>query len=74
VIPKRHIPRLSDLTDRDAALVGELVLVARRIAKEKGVGGSGYRVVMNCNRDAGQEVLHLHLHLLGGRAMGWPPG
>lgn len=73
VIPKRHIPRLSDTTDQDSALIGRLVATARRIAGDRGISESGYRVVINCNADGGQTVDHLHLHLLGGRRMGWPP-
>jgi len=74
VIPKQHIERVSDLADKDANLTGKLVLIAKRIAKEKGIEASGYRIVMNCNKDAGQAVFHLHLHLLGGRLFTWPPG
>ncbi|MEK7697496.1 MAG: histidine triad nucleotide-binding protein [Pseudomonadota bacterium] len=74
VVPKRHIATLNDLKPADAALVGKLVLVAGKIARELGVADSGYRTVMNCNADAGQSVWHVHLHLLGGRVMRWPPG
>ena len=74
VIPKTHIEKVSDLTDRDIGLIGRLVLIAKNIAKEKKIQESGYRIVMNCNKDAGQAVFHLHLHLLGGRAFTWPPG
>jgi len=74
VIPRRHIPTVNDLTDEDAQLVGRLVLVAKKIASERGVAESGYRLVLNCNRDSGQEVFHIHLHLLGGRKFSWPPG
>ena len=74
VVPKRHIERLSDLTDDTAPLMGRLLTAAKDIAKDKKIQESGYRVVINCNRDAGQEVLHLHLHLLGGRKFTWPPG
>lgn len=74
VVPKYHIEKLSDLTDEDASLIGKLVIVAKDIANEKAVQESGYRVVMNCNRDGGQDVFHLHLHLLGGRRLNWPPG
>jgi histidine triad (HIT) family protein len=72
VIPKQHIANLNDL--QDAALGGELLKVAARIADEKGYAQSGYRCVLNCNDDGGQTVHHLHLHLIGGRRMGWPPG
>jgi len=74
IIPRRHIETLNDLTDEDAELVGRLVLAAKRIAAERGIAESGYRLVLNCNRDSGQEVFHIHLHLLGGRKMTWPPG
>ncbi len=74
IIPKRHIATLNDLTDDDAALVGRILLTARRLAGEEGVAETGYRTVFNCNRDAGQEVFHIHLHLLAGRRLGWPPG
>ena len=74
VIPKRHIARVSEVGPAEAGLVGRLVLVANRLAKESGVAEPGYRLVINCNAAAGQSVYHLHLHLLGGRAMTWPPG
>lgn len=74
VIPKRHVARVSELGEGDAGLMGKLVLVANRLAKEAGIAGPGYRLVVNCNAAAGQSVYHLHLHLLGGRPMSWPPG
>jgi histidine triad (HIT) family protein len=74
VIPRRHIPRLTDLTDRDGPLVGRLVAVAGRVAAARGLDARGYRLVVNCGDDGGQSVDHLHLHLLGGRGMRWPPG
>jgi|SRR5579871_1174315 len=74
VIPLQHIPTLNDLTVEDRETVGHLATVAAKLAKERGHSESGYRLVMNCNRDAGQTVFHLHLHLLGGRPFGWPPG
>ena len=74
IIPKFHVEKTSDLTEANMHMIGDLVLAAKRIAKEKGVEESGYRIVINCNRDAGQEVFHLHLHLLGGRKFTWPPG
>lgn len=74
LVPKQHIERVSDLNDGDAGLIGKLVIAAKHIAKEKGVQESGYRIVMNCNEGAGQTVFHLHIHLLGGRLFGWPPG
>lgn len=74
IIPKAHVERVSDLMESSANLVGWMVVVAKNIAKQKGIEGSGYRIVLNCNKDAGQEVFHLHLHLLGGRKFTWPPG
>lgn len=74
VIPKKHIATLNDLSPEHAALVGQLFLAAAKIAKEAGVADSGYRTVMNCNADAGQSVFHVHLHVLGGRSLRWPPG
>ena len=72
VIPKRHVRSLDET--EDAALVGNMSLLAARIAREEGIAEDGYRTVLNTNRDAGQSVWHIHLHLLGGRVMGWPPG
>ena len=74
IIPKRHISTLNDLTEKDCALVGRLQFTAQKIAKEIGIADDGYRVVMNCNEDGGQTVYHIHMHLLGGRALAWPPG
>jgi histidine triad (HIT) family protein len=74
IIPRRHIPMLNDLTEADAALVGRMYLAAKQLAAELGVAESGYRLVTNCNRDAGQLVFHIHMHLLAGRELGWPPG
>ena len=74
VIPRKHIPTTNDLTDEDARLMGKLVLAARDIAQQEGIAEAGYRTVLNCNAAAGQTVFHIHLHLLGGRPMGWPPG
>ena len=74
VIPKRHIPTLDDLADADGDLVGRLLLTAGRLAREAGLSEGGYRFVMNCREGAGQSVFHIHLHVLGGRRMGWPPG
>ena len=73
VIPKRPIQSLADLEPADEALVGHLVVVATRLAAELGLK-DGYRLVVNCGRDGGQSVDHLHVHLLGGRSLGWPPG
>lgn len=73
-IPKRAIATMNDLDEADAALVGRLMLAAANYAKKEGFADDGYRVVMNCNRDGGQSVYHIHLHLLAGRQMTWPPG
>ena len=73
VIPKKEIPSLAELDAQDQMLVGHLVLVVQKLAKDLGLG-SGYRVVVNCGPDGGQSVDHLHLHLLGGRQLKWPPG
>ncbi|HET8730989.1 MAG TPA: histidine triad nucleotide-binding protein [Moraxellaceae bacterium] len=74
VIPKTHYSTLNDVPADDAALLGELVSAATTVAKDLGIAEPGYRVVMNCNADGGQSVYHIHLHLLGGRHMAWPPG
>ncbi len=74
VIPKRHISTLNDLQETDGALIGKLYLAAKQIAAQEGVALRGYRTVMNCNAEAGQSVFHVHLHVLGGRPMHWPPG
>ena len=70
IIPNREIATVNDFEDADEHLIGHMVLVARRIAREEGVAESGYRLIFNCNRDGGQEVMHVHLHLMGGRRMG----
>lgn len=72
VIPREHVTTLNDL--KDAALAGRLVMAARQVAGELRLAEDGYRLVLNCNRAGGQSVWHVHLHLLGGRHMGWPPG
>lgn len=74
IIPREHIPTVNDVDRADTEAVGRLVFAAGKIAKELGIDKSGYRFVMNCNKDAGQEVFHLHAHLLGGRKFDWPPG
>lgn len=74
IMPRRHIASINDLTDGDAPLIGKLVFVAGKLAQELGVSGSGYRLVFNTGGDAGQSVDHIHLHLLGGRPLKWPPG
>lgn len=73
LIPKRHIASVGDATEEDTALLGKLLLVAKGIAEKEGIA-SGYRLVTNRGAEAGQSVFHLHVHLLGGRPMGWPPG
>ncbi len=74
IIPKRHYTTLNDVPVSEAALLGELISTATVIAKELDAAESGYRVVMNCNADGGQSVYHIHLHLLAGRRLSWPPG
>jgi histidine triad (HIT) family protein len=74
IIPKKHISTINDITDEDTAVMGKLYHVAKELAAQEGLAESGYRTVMNCNSDGGQAVYHIHLHLLGGRQMGWPPG
>ncbi len=74
IIPKLHIATLNDLKAEHASLIGKLFLAAQQVATMDGIAQAGYRAVLNCNRDAGQTVFHIHLHLLGGRAMHWPPG
>ncbi len=74
IIPKKPIATLNDIQPEDAPLIGKLYLVAKQLADEMGFAEDGYRTVFNCNRHGGQEVYHLHLHLLGGRQMTWPPG
>lgn len=74
IIPKEHIATLNDLTPEHESTAGHILLVAKEIARQLGVDASGYRVVANCNSDGGQAVFHVHFHLLGGRALSWPPG
>jgi histidine triad (HIT) family protein len=74
VIPKAHIPTTNALEESEAALVGRMVLLARDLAEDHDFAEPGYRLVLNCNRHAGQSVFHIHLHLLGGRFLHWPPG
>ncbi len=74
IIPKQHIATINDADDSHTSLLGRLVLTAQVIAKREGLAENGYRLVMNCNQDGGQAVFHIHLHLLGGRALSWPPG
>lgn len=74
IIPKKVIPTINDLKPEDAELVGKMFLVAKQIAKEKGIDQQGYRLVFNVNEGAGQTVFHIHLHLMGGRKFNWPAG
>ena len=74
LIPKRHISTLNDLAPTDAELVGRLFLAAKTVAASEGIAEAGYRTLFNCNKEGGQVVFHIHLHLMGGRPMGWPPG
>jgi histidine triad (HIT) family protein len=74
VIPRRHVSTLNDLQEGDHELVGRMVAMARDVAAERGHADPGYRTVFNCNAAGGQTVFHIHLHLLGGRTLAWPPG
>ena len=74
VIPRKHISTINDIEADDEAIIGSLYTAAREIAAQEGIAEDGYRAVMNCNEGAGQSVFHIHLHVLGGRSLGWPPG
>jgi histidine triad (HIT) family protein len=74
VVPKEHVASVNDLDGTHASLVGDMVLMAKDLAKEQGVDVDGFRLVLNTGPQAGQSVFHIHMHLLGGRVMGWPPG
>ncbi len=74
IIPKNHLATMNDVTAEHEGLMGHMMLVATRVAKDKGLDGRGYRLVANCLESAGQTVFHIHLHLLGGRDFAWPPG
>jgi len=74
IIPKRHISTINDLAQSDESIMGKLYTAAKTIAAEMDVSEEGYRLVVNCNEKAGQTVFHIHMHLLAGRAMTWPPG
>ena len=74
VVPKKHVATLNDLAPEDDAVAGKLLRVAARIARERGISDRGWRATVNVNRDAHQLVFHVHLHLMGGRGFGWPPG
>ena len=74
IIPKTHIPTVNDLGDSDERIMGKLFSSAKIIAAQQGVSDDGYRLVVNCNEKAGQTVFHIHMHLLAGRSLSWPPG
>ena len=74
IIPKKRISTINDLNIDDSKIIGQMILIARDIAKSLDIDESGYRLVFNCNEDGGQTVFHIHLHLLGGRSLNWPPG
>lgn len=74
IIPRKHLASVAEMGPDDAELIGKLFLAAKELAREEGIVEGGYRMVVNAGPDAGQTVFHVHLHLLGGRAMGWPPG
>ena len=74
IVPKRHIATLNDLQPEDRETMGSLFIAAKKVAEQEGVAERGYRTLINCNREGGQVVFHVHLHLVGGRPMGWPPG
>lgn len=74
VIPRKYIKTLNDVQEEDKTLVGHLVYVAGQVAKAEGIAEDGYRLVVNCNEGGGQTVYHLHMHVVGGRALHWPPG
>jgi len=74
IIPKEHVASLDEIPEEKASLLAEALLAARAIARERGIAASGYRIVLNTGRNSGQEVFHIHFHLLGGRPRAWPPG
>ena len=74
VIPKKEIRTINDINEEDKSLIGELFMVAKEIAKKEGISEKGYRTIFNCNEHGGQTVYHIHLHVLGGRKLEWPPG
>ena len=74
IVPRQHIPRLYDLDEKNVSVFSKMLLAANKIAKSLKITQDGYRIVSNCNAKAGQSVFHIHLHLLGGRIMAWPPG
>lgn len=74
IVPRKHINTINDIDDEDADIMGKMFLAAQNIASQEGIAEEGYRLVVNCNARAGQTVFHIHMHLLGGRSMTWPPG
>ena len=74
IIPKKEIPTINDIQNSDKELIGHLFIVAKKIAKKLNIDKDGYRIVFNCNDNAGQTVFHIHMHLIGGRKLLWPPG
>ena len=74
IVPKQHVATINELNPGNAELIGKMMLAAARVAQQEGFAEQGYRTLVNCNADGGQTVFHIHMHLLGGRVMGWPPG
>lgn len=74
IIPKKHVATINDVTSEDSALLSQLLFTAKDLAQQFDLAESGYRILINCNQDGGQTVYHLHVHLLGGRSLHWPPG
>ena len=74
IVPRKHIATVNDLEEDDKDVVGNMLLAAKKIAADEGIAEDGYRLVLNCNSKAGQTVFHIHMHLIGGRVMTWPPG
>lgn len=74
IVPKQHFSTINDVGEENALLLGQMIVTAKELAKAKGIDESGYRLVFNVNRGGGQAVYHIHLHLIGGRQMTWPPG
>lgn len=74
IVPRKHIATLNDINLKDKELLGHMLYVAKQLAKQLNIAKNGYRTLLNCNIDGGQAVFHIHLHLLGGRKMNWPPG
>jgi histidine triad (HIT) family protein len=74
IVPRKHISTVNDLEEEDKDVVGKMLLAAKVIAADEGIAEDGYRLVLNCNSKAGQTVFHIHMHLIGGRVMTWPPG